>query len=271
MGHTGPVPTVHREPAPAKLTRTLSVVGVRADGYHFVDAEMVTLDLADELEIVDGGNGLVVVDEVAWSGAGAASVPPGAPTDGSNLVSRALEKVGRRASVRLLKRIPAAAGLGGGSADAAAVLRWAGVTDLRVAVELGADVAFCLVGGRARVTGIGEVVEPLPPVPLSFTVVTPCLGVPSGLVYKAWDAAGVAGGGGGNDLEAAAIEVEPRLGWWRDLLAGVAGRAPSLAGSGSTWFFECLGREAAERLAAEVRGAVEEAGETAMVTAAEAV
>lgn len=264
------MPTVHRERAPAKLTRSLSVVGVRADGYHLVEAEMVTLDLVDDLEIVEGGDGLAVVDEVAWTGAEAGSVPPCAPLDGTNLVLRALEKVRRRASVRLVKRIPTAAGLGGGSADAAAVLRWAGVTDLGVAGELGADVAFCLVGGRARVSGIGEVVEPLPPVPLFFTVVTPCLGVPSGLVYKAWDAGGMVGGGGGNDLEAPAMEVEPRLAWWRDMLAGVAGRPPSLAGSGSTWFFECPDGEAAERLAVEVRGAVEEAGETAMVTAAAA-
>lgn len=264
------MPTVHRERAPAKLTRSLSVVGVRDDGYHLVEAEMVTLDLADELEIVEGGEGLTVADEVAWTGAEVGSAPPCAPLDGSNLVLRALEKVGRRASVRLVKRIPTAAGLGGGSADAAAVLRWAGVTDPGVGVELGADVAFCVVGGRARVTGIGEVVEPLPPVPLFFTVVTPCLGVPSGLVYKAWDAlgSGPGDGGRGNDLEAPAIEVEPRLGWWRDMLGGVGGRPPSLAGSGSTWFFECPDVAAAEGLAAEVRDAVEEAGETAMVTAA---
>ena len=76
--------------------------------------------------------------------------------------ARALAAVGRRAHVRLDKRIPVGAGLGGGSADAAAVLRWAGCDDLAVAASLGADVPFCLVGGRARVTGIGEVVEPLP-------------------------------------------------------------------------------------------------------------
>ena len=79
-----------------------------------------------------------------------------------NLVRRALAAAGRQAFVRLHKRIPAGAGLGGGSADAAAVLRWAGVTELRVAARLGADVPFCLVGGRARVRGVGEQVDPLP-------------------------------------------------------------------------------------------------------------
>ena len=71
--------------------------------------------------------------------------------------------VGRTAAVHVDKQIPHGGGLGGGSADAAAILRWAGVDDPNVAVALGADVPFCLVGGRARVTGIGEIVDPLPP------------------------------------------------------------------------------------------------------------
>jgi 4-diphosphocytidyl-2-C-methyl-D-erythritol kinase len=262
------VPTVHREPAPAKLTRSLSVVGVRADGYHLLDAEMVTLDLADQLEIWEAAEvELSVVDEVAWTGGDLSAVPPCAPAGGANLVVQALEKAGRRALVRLVKRIPAAAGLGGGSADAAAVLRWAGVTDPATAAELGADVPFCVVGGRARVSGVGEVVEPLPPVALHVVLVTPRLEVRTGLVYNAWDAAGGPRGEGRNDLESPAIEVEPRLRWWRDVLAGLAGRPPALAGSGSTWFYECADRGAAERLAAEVRGAVEEAGAMAMVVA----
>ncbi len=91
-------------------------------------------------------------------GGAAPPIPPGP----DNLVNRALKALGRRAAVRLHKRIPAGAGLGGGSADAAAVLRWAGLLDVNVAVRLGADVPFCLFGGRARVTGIGEVLSPLP-------------------------------------------------------------------------------------------------------------
>ena len=126
--------------APAKLTLSLRIIGVRADGYHLLDAEMVTLELADTLTFADG-DGLTV------SGPFAAGVP----TDDSNLVRRALRLVGRRAAVHVDKHIPAGGGLGGGSADAAAVLRWAGVDDLAVAAALGADVPFCLVGGRARV------------------------------------------------------------------------------------------------------------------------
>ena len=75
------------------------------------------------------------------------------------------------------KALPLGGGLGGGSADAAAVLRWAGYEDVAGAAHLGADVAFCLVGGRARVRGIGEVVEPLPFEPIDVTLVVPPLSV----------------------------------------------------------------------------------------------
>ena len=216
--------------APAKLTLDLRVTGVRGDGYHLIDAEMVTLDLADVLHLSDG-DGLEVVD--ATTGAGLA-VEAGA----QNLVSRALALVGRSARVRLEKRIPAGAGLGGGSADAAAVLRWAGASDLEAAARLGADVAFCLVGGRARVSGIGEVVEPLPFVARTLTLWTPPFGCSTPAVYRAWDDLGGPRGEHGNDLEPAALQVEPRLVEWRDRLAAVSGHRPRLAGSGSTWFVD---------------------------------
>ena len=115
----------------------------------------------------------------------------------------ALRAAGRTAQVRLVKRIPAGAGLGGGSADAAAVLRWAGVDDLAVAASVGADVAFCLRGGRARVRGIGEVVEPLPFEDRTFTLLTPPFGCSTRAVYRAWDELRRTGRrDGANDLEA---------------------------------------------------------------------
>ena len=213
--------------APAKLTLSLRVTGVRADGYHLIDAEMVTLDLADELTFADG-DGLEIV--------GATGLDITAGED--NLVRRALRAVDRRAQVHLRKRIPAGAGLGGGSADAAAVLRWAGCGDVAVAASLGADVPFCLLGGRARVTGIGDVLEPLAPVERTFTLLTPPFGVSTPAVYRAWDELGGPRVDGPNDLEPAALVVEPRLAAWRDRLAEVTGRRPVLAGSGSTWFVE---------------------------------
>ena len=203
----------------AKLTTSLRVVGVRpSDGMHLIDAEMVTLDFADLLRV---------------DASGVNDLPP------SNLVSRALVAVGRSASVELVKRIPAGAGLGGGSADAAAILRWAGCSSVDVAVGLGADVPFCLLGGgRARVSGVGEVVEVLPDVDAVFTLLTPPLHVSTPAVYREWDRLGGPVGAAGNDLEPAALSVEPRLAEWRDRLGEATGEAPRLAGSGGTWFVE---------------------------------
>jgi 4-diphosphocytidyl-2-C-methyl-D-erythritol kinase len=216
--------------APAKLTLSLRITGVRPDGFHEIDAEMVTVDLVDELTFA-AGDGLEVVDETDGAGV---TVPVG----DANLVRRALRLVDRAAAVRLVKRIPAGGGLGGGSADAAAVLRWAGVTDLARAAELGADVPFCLFGGRARVTGVGEVVEPLAFEERTLTLSTPPFGCSTPAVYRRWDELGGPAGAGPNDLEAAALAVEPRLARWRDRLGDATGKTPILAGSGSTWFVE---------------------------------
>ncbi len=220
--------------APAKLTVNLRVTGVRDDGYHLIDAEMVSLDLADTLRFSPG-------DGLRTDLEGPARL--GLPVDDGpgNLVRRALAAVGRTADVHVVKRIPAGAGLGGGSADAAAVLRWAGRTradDLALALSLGADVPFCVAGGRARVTGIGELLEPLPHVDRTFTLVLPPFGVSTPAVYRAWDRLGGPVSAHGNDLEDAALDVEPRLAEWRDRLGEHTGIRPRLAGSGSTWFCE---------------------------------
>ncbi|MCL6091520.1 MAG: 4-(cytidine 5'-diphospho)-2-C-methyl-D-erythritol kinase [Actinobacteria bacterium] len=239
----------------AKLTLSLRVVGVRADGYHLLDAEMVNVDLADTLEFWPG-EGLEVVDGGA-SLRGHGHVP----TDGTNLVARALELVGARARVRLVKRVPAGAGLGGGSADAAAVLRWAstrhpvegGFGDrcsaplsaakaLELASKLGSDVPFCLAGGgRARVGGTGEELSVLPFGELAgsaYTLLIPPFGVSTAAVYAAWDQLQSVrtSSQGPNDLEPAALRVEPRLAQWRDRLGNATGEQPILAGSGSTWW-----------------------------------
>ena len=213
--------------APAKLTVSLRITGVRDDGFHLIDAEMVTIDLVDALTFTEG-DGLEVV--------GASGLP--VPADDDNLVRRALRLVGRTAQVRLEKRIPAGAGLGGGSADAAAVLRWAGVDDVVLAARLGADVPFCVLGGRARVRGIGDVLTPLDHLDRTFTVVTPPFGCSTPAVYRAWDDLGGPTADGPNDLEPAALAVEPRLVEWRDRLGDATGAVPVLAGSGSTWFVE---------------------------------
>jgi 4-diphosphocytidyl-2-C-methyl-D-erythritol kinase len=215
--------------APAKLTRSLRVVGRRDDGYHLIDAEMVTLDLADTLTVEASAR-----PTLTMSGPFA----QGVPTDESNLVMRALASVSRMANVHVDKQIPTAGGLGGGSADAAAILRWAGVDDPDVAAGLGADVPFCLVGGRARVTGIGEIVDPLPSLDWTVTLVVPPIHVSTPAVYRAWDDLDGPRADGPNDLEPAALLVEPGLARWRDRIGTLSGQRPTLAGSGSTWFVE---------------------------------
>ncbi len=213
--------------APAKLTLSLRVTGVRQDGLHLIDAEMVTLDLHDTLQITEGLSGLQVIG-------GSDDIPTGP----QNLIHQALQLVGRQAAVTVTKRIPSQAGLGGGSSDAAAILRWAGFDDLDAAAGLGADVAFCTVGGRARVTGWGERVSPLPYIDRSITLVTPPIPCPTGPVYRAWDELGGPTGSAGNDLEPAALHIAPELARWRDELGGSTGEVPRLAGSGSTWFVD---------------------------------
>lgn len=223
----GPVTVV----APAKLTITLRVTGVRTDGYHLIDAEMVSLDLADELTLTPTVPGRDPA--VTFTGPTAAGLVDGA----DNLVTRALLAVERDdVDVRVTKRIPQGGGLGGGSADAAAVLRWAGVHDVAVAASIGADVPFCLRGGRARVTGIGDGLESLPYVERTFTVATPHFGCDTAAVYRAWDDLGGPTVAGPNDLEPAALVVEPRLAAFRDAFGDATGETPVLAGSGSTWF-----------------------------------
>ncbi|MGH9133513.1 MAG: 4-(cytidine 5'-diphospho)-2-C-methyl-D-erythritol kinase [Ilumatobacteraceae bacterium] len=212
--------------APAKLTLELRITGRRADGYHLIDAEIVSLDLHDIVSIDPTREGVTATGPYA----------AGVPVDASNLVSRALDVAGRRAHVSIDKRIPHGGGLGGGSSDAAAVLRWAGFTDLGAAALVGADVAFCLVGGRARVRGIGEIVDPLPHVDRTVTLVVPPLRVSTQAAYRAWDDLGEQAGHGPNDLEPAAIAVVPGLARWRDRIGELSGEQPILAGSGATWF-----------------------------------
>jgi 4-diphosphocytidyl-2-C-methyl-D-erythritol kinase len=288
MGQACRMPAVPRERALAKLTRTLRVTGRRDDGYHLIESEMVALDFGDDLEIEalddrdptsERRSTLDVVDAISWVGDGfsfgvaldglgkpdAARLGdvamPSVPTGQDNLVMRALVLAGRRANVRLVKRIPPGAGLGGGSADAAAVLRWAGIDDPELAARLGGDVPFCVSGGRALVTGIGERLEPLPPDDATYLLCTPAFGVATAMVYRAFDELGAHNSCDDtavNDLETAALVVEPRLARVRDLVAEVTGRRPTLAGSGSTWYVACTAAEG-PALASELGAAVESA------------
>jgi 4-diphosphocytidyl-2-C-methyl-D-erythritol kinase len=221
--------------APAKLTWALHVVGLRADGLHLLDAEMVTLDLSDTLELE------ATEDEHPRRSVtlAAPATDRGVHLGDADLVGRALLAVGRRAHVALLKRIPLGAGLGGGSADAAAVLRWAGVDDPELALRLGSDVPFCVLGGHAAVRGVGELLEPLAPLRRTVTLALPAFGVDTASCYAAFDALpSRQRRHGRNDLTAAAEVVAPALRTVREQLDQRTGMEFALAGSGSTLFCE---------------------------------
>lgn len=155
--------------APAKINWTLEVLGKRPDGYHEIRSVMQTIDLCDEIALAPAAAIALTIDGDAAQLAGEAPE--------ANLAFRAAQllrdRTGQRggAHIQLTKRIPIAAGLGGGSSDAAAVLR--GLRTLwdldcaddelaAIAAELGSDVPFFLRGGLALISGRGDVVEPLP-------------------------------------------------------------------------------------------------------------
>ncbi|MEY3290177.1 MAG: 4-diphosphocytidyl-2-C-methyl-D-erythritol kinase [Actinomycetota bacterium] len=213
--------------APAKLTLSLRVTGVRADGFHLIDAEMVSLDIADELIITDATSTTIVVT---------GPYADGVPTDETNIVHKALALCGRTAHVSIVKNIPHGGGLGGGSTDAAAVLRWAQFTDVGASATVGADVPFCLVGGRAQVKGIGEIIEPLPFEEKKITLFIPPIHVSTPAVYQSWDGLGGPKGANGNDLEPAALHAYPELQTWKNSIEDAIQQKAFLAGSGATWF-----------------------------------
>jgi len=243
--------------APAKLNRFLAVLGRRADGFH--ELELVTTVLEGVAELAD---------TLAGEPAPALTLEITGPTgqgltaDGSNLVIKAwrlLEESAKRplpATLRLEKRIPHGAGLGGGSSDAAAALRLGnrmfdlGLDDgalLGLAARLGSDVPLFLLGGTVLGLGRGERVFPLRPVPLEpILLVHPGLHVSTPSVYRAIQDVGypfpeaLASQPEGatppwrNDLTGAALWVCPPLAEVRDALRDTGGE-PLLCGSGSCW------------------------------------
>ncbi len=172
------------EAAPAKLNLCLHVTGRRVDGYHLLDSLVVFADVADRV-IAAPGRGLSL-RVTGPEGAGLAGEP-------DNLVLRAARSMGvADAALVLEKRLPVASGIGGGSADAAATLRaLARLTGRPLPLDaevlrLGADVPVCLAGRPARMSGIGEVLQPLPPLPpLCCVLVNPRIAVPTPQVFAA--------------------------------------------------------------------------------------
>ena len=225
------------EPAPAKINPFLRVLGRRDDGYHDIETLILPITLADGVQVTASDDlQLTIVGNLA------SEVPPGE----DNLVlvaARALkEKVGeaRGARIILSKKIPVAAGLGGGSADAAATLRaldrlWGcglGVEGLAdVAAEVGSDVPALLHGGPVIVRGRGELVEPVVLPKTWWVLLTQSLEVASGDAYTWWDEDARTGLEPDRLLEALMtgdLDLAGRL-LSNDLEAPVRSRAPEVA------------------------------------------
>ena len=206
------------ERAPAKLNPFLRVLGRRPDGYHELETVLLPLDLADRVEVharSDPGQFRTLSVSLTVSGDPAAAAR--VPVDGSKLTVRAAEALARRigargfADIHLEKEVPPAAGRGGGSSDAAAVLRalnglWgAGLDDAdlaEVAATLGSDVPALLRAGPVLARGRGERVDEVAAGPLRWALVTFGFGVGAGDAYGWWDADPGSTGPGGEVLAA---------------------------------------------------------------------
>jgi len=236
--------------APAKINLTLHVTGQRDDGHHLLDSLVVFAPVGDQLQIEGHDiNSLTVVG------------PEGAnvPADANNLALRAAEMVApdRPVSIRLEKYLPVSSGIGGGSSDAAAVVRgmmadWDDRTSL---MALGADVPMCLRPHPQRVRGIGEISEPVHLPPLPAVLVNPRVSVSTPAVFRALDAKKntampeqIPKFGGvvdlcvwlsdqRNDLEEPAIQLCPEIGQVLKVLGGLDGALLArMSGSGATCF-----------------------------------
>ena len=184
--------TAEAEFAPAKINLALHVTGRRPDGYHLLESLVVFADFGDEVSVE-------LAEDLTLSVSG--PMANGVPTDASNLVLKAAELVRQLrgvtqgAAISLTKKLPHGAGLGGGSSDAAAVIRalarlW-NVEPLTVAeaLPLGADLPVCLSAPTPMMmSGIGEILTPAPDLPeLWLVVVTPDLVLNTGDVFRRFD------------------------------------------------------------------------------------
>lgn len=238
------------EAAPAKVNLTLHVTGRRNDGYHLLDSVVMFADIGDRLTVAPGALQLKVRGPMV----------EGVPTGPDNLVMRAAVLMGAEAAITLEKHLPAAAGIGGGSSDAAACLRalsrmtGAGLPD--DAISLGADVPVCLLARAARMRGIGDDVTPLSGMPaLDAVLVNPRVSVSTPAIFERLEQRDNSGMPAAlpelktaeavirwlstqrNDLEAPATAEAPVIAEvLRDIMGTEECRLARMSGSGATCF-----------------------------------
>ena len=277
--------------AHAKINWSLDIHGTREDGYHLMEMLMQAVDMHDVLWIEEADE--LILENADENGAPEAKTASDGMAseavtyDKKNLVYRAAQllkdtyDVKKGARLRLLKRIPSGAGMGGGSADAAAALK--GLNELwklnisqeellKLGLKLGADVPFMLTGGLAHVSGIGEVIQPLEPAPEVWLVMMqPCGGLSTKEVFGAFDAldpdslarphtqeaqrallAGdlhALGAAMNNVLEDVSVQARPALGEASRMLEEAGAVRGMMTGSGSVVYGVFESREKAEMAA----------------------
>ena len=263
--------------ARAKINWTLNVTGRRQDGYHLLDMLMQPLSLHDTLTIEEA-------KDVTLKISGGGQLEAGE----SNLIvraARALQKetgLGRGAAMRLEKRIPMGAGLGGGSADAAAALK--GLNELwgcglsfdqlcAIGLRLGADIPFCLHDAPRRAQGVGEILSPIASREYPLVLLQPCEALSTREVFSAYHSGdyppadtenallALAAGDlaalrkfGGNVLESASVPLRPQIAEAKEKLYQCGAAFAQMTGSGSVVFGAFSSAEAADRAYETLRG-----------------
>ena len=271
--------TLH-ESAFAKINLTLDILGKRPDGFHDLETVMQAVSLCDDVEVdVETGN--------EWS---LSCETEGVPCDSRNLAWKAAALFEQESgkdlngvSIRIVKRIPSQAGMGGGSADAAAVLRalnrWAGApySPMELAdlgAKIGSDVPFCVVNGTHMCKGRGERMRPLTPMPkCQIVVAKPDFGVSTPALFRAIDDMDIPvhpdnaateqalaegdlpkiGALLSNMFDPAVSQDHPEMDHIRGILASCGALGHQMTGSGSAFFGIMPDEASAERAAALLR------------------
>ncbi len=265
------------EKAFAKINLGLDIVGKRPDGYHEVNMVMQSIELADEVELLPAQELSVITDS--------SDVPGGRDNLAWKSVMLMAEKFGHKPNVQvsIKKRIFMAAGLAGGSADAAAVLRglnrlWQldlSAEKLEVlAAELGSDVPFCIRGGTVQATGRGEILEPLPDMPEIWLVLAkPKIEVSTAWAYQNYNNENINARPGidamkeaiarqdktgifacmGNVLESVTCKAYPEILAIKDAMDEAGADISLMSGSGPTVFCFVQSRERGESVVSALR------------------
>jgi len=256
-------PTQVHIQAHAKVNLSLFVEQPLENGMHPIESKMARIALFDTLEVTRLEDHELSHYAILWhdDAPKQSEIDWALNDDLAVKAHRLLEKAADRVlpiQLKLEKRIPVGGGLGGGSADAAAMLLAVSTlfdlnTDLtEIAIELGSDVPFMLDGGTCIVRGIGETIEPIAFEPIHLVLLLPTYGCHTAQVYQAFDELTGTHTTGLNALLTPACIVEPRLARDIEVVTAIVGQEIQLSGSGSTMFAICDTTEHASELARKI-------------------